>query len=127
MTIFFPVSPRDCQTIWICSLSFFVFIIVGIGPSTDSYSPNFPLDANAQSDATYLFSIDINTANSAELQVLPGIGEKLGDAILLYRNVNGPFLSPQSIRSVKGIGEKRLEGIMPFLRNTPPQLPNQQN
>lgn len=55
--------------------------------------------------------ININTATLAELDTLPGIGPKTAQAILDYRQANGPFLSVEDLLEVKGIGEATLAGL----------------
>ncbi len=52
------------------------------------------------------FPIDINSATAQELDLLPGIGPVLADAIVRYRTDNGPFRRPEDIKNVPGIGEK---------------------
>ena len=59
--------------------------------------------------------ININTANSEQLQSLKGIGETYAKRIIEYRKVYGAFQSIDELVNVKGIGEKRLENIRPFL------------
>ncbi|MCH2450527.1 MAG: helix-hairpin-helix domain-containing protein [Gracilimonas sp.] len=59
--------------------------------------------------------ININTANSAELQKLDGIGPSYAQNIIDYREANGGFDSIHELINVKGIGEKRLENIRPFI------------
>jgi competence protein ComEA len=55
--------------------------------------------------------IDINTADASLLSTLPGIGPKLSAAIVAHREEHGRFSSVEDLRSVKGIGAKRLESI----------------
>ena len=55
--------------------------------------------------------ININIADAAELQQLPGIGEVKARRILEDRRENGRFSSPDDLTRVKGIGEKTLEKI----------------
>ncbi len=60
--------------------------------------------------------VNINTATSAELVRLPGIGPAFAERILSYRKLNGPFTSVDELQNVKGIGAKRLERLRPFVR-----------
>ena len=55
--------------------------------------------------------VDINTADSAALQKLPGIGPALAERILSYREEHGPFQSVEELLKVSGIGEATLEGL----------------
>ncbi|MCT2197510.1 ComEA family DNA-binding protein [Paenibacillus sp. FSL K6-2441] len=59
--------------------------------------------------------ISINRAGLAELQEIPGIGEKKAQAILDYRNAHGPFTSIEELTQVKGIGDKMLEKMKPYI------------
>lgn len=55
--------------------------------------------------------ININTADTTELQKLSGIGPGKAKSIIDYRNKNGPFRSVDDLLNVSGIGEKTLEKI----------------
>ena len=50
--------------------------------------------------------INLNTASATDLQNLPGIGAKMAERILEYRQKNGPFKKIEDLMNVKGIGEK---------------------
>ena len=56
-------------------------------------------------------TLDLNSATAAQLQRLPGIGEKISAAIVAWREENGPFRDVEDLLQVPGIGEKRLEAI----------------
>lgn len=60
-------------------------------------------------------SININTADKATLSLLPGIGPAKADAILKHRKANGKFKSISELTQVKGIGDKTLKKLQPFL------------
>ena len=58
---------------------------------------------------------NLNTASAEQLQRLPRIGPALADRIVEYRRVHGPFRHPDEVVEVKGIGEKTLEGLRPWI------------
>lgn len=53
--------------------------------------------------------ININTADSQELQKLNGVGPATADKIIAYRTENGAFKAVGDIKNVSGIGEKTFE------------------
>ena len=55
--------------------------------------------------------ININSATAAELDSLSGIGPTKAQAIIDYRNQNGPFRTVDDLLNVPGIGPKTLETI----------------
>jgi comEA protein len=55
--------------------------------------------------------ININTANRYLLTKLPGIGPKLAERVVEYRNTHGLFASCEDIMKVKGIGRKKYQAI----------------
>jgi competence protein ComEA len=61
--------------------------------------------------ATTTELININTASSAELDSLPGIGPTTAQKIIDYRTQNGPFVNTEDIINVPGIGPGTYERI----------------
>jgi competence protein ComEA len=59
--------------------------------------------------------VNLNTATSAELQALPGIGPATATRILEYRQKNGPFKKIEEVMNVQGIGEKIFLRLRPQL------------
>lgn len=55
--------------------------------------------------------VNINTANSTELQALSGIGPSLAERIVDYREAHGRFSSIEEIQKVSGIGETRFSSL----------------
>jgi competence protein ComEA len=55
--------------------------------------------------------ININTASAEELMQLKGIGEKMAERIVAFREANGSFQTPEDLMQVKGVGEKMFEKI----------------
>ncbi len=52
--------------------------------------------------------IDLNQADVAQLEELPGVGPVLAERIVAHRDANGPFGSIEDLLDVSGIGEGRL-------------------
>lgn len=77
--------------------------------------------------------VDINTANAQQLaDVLVNVGPTKAEAIVAYRQANGPFRSPEQLALVRGIGVKTVEnnrdriivgGARPAARATPRATP----
>ena len=61
-------------------------------------------------------AMDVNRASAAELELLPGVGPRLAAEIVRVRERAGPFRAPEALRSVRGIGPKKLAKLRPFLR-----------
>lgn len=59
--------------------------------------------------------INLNSASSAELQQVPGIGPSTADKILEMRKSYGAFKSVDDLLAIKGIGPKRLEKMRKYL------------
>lgn len=60
--------------------------------------------------------VDVNTASPALLTYVAGIGPKLAEKIVAYREENGPFQNRQQIKKVSGVGAKAFEQSAGFLR-----------
>ena len=60
--------------------------------------------------------VNINTASESLLSYVSGIGPKLAENIVNYRNENGAFLSRTTIKKVPRLGGKAFEQAAGFLR-----------
>ncbi|OIJ32133.1 MULTISPECIES: ComEA family DNA-binding protein [unclassified Microbacterium] len=61
-------------------------------------------------------TVDLNTADQAALEELPGIGPALAERIVAWREDNGRFRTVDDLLAVPGIGEKVLEGLRDAVR-----------
>ena len=59
--------------------------------------------------------VDLNRADAAALQTIPGIGPSKAQRILEYREASGPFAKIEDIKNVSGIGNKTFESIRDYL------------
>ncbi|WP_348650788.1 helix-hairpin-helix domain-containing protein [Verrucosispora sp. WMMC514] len=55
--------------------------------------------------------VNLNTATSAQLETLPGVGPVLAQRIIEYRDQHGGFRSVGDLRQVTGIGDARYEQL----------------
>jgi competence protein ComEA len=60
-------------------------------------------------DAAIQQAININTADVDTLTQLKGVGVKKAEAIVAWRESNGPFTSVEQLTEVKGIGDAILD------------------
>ena len=63
--------------------------------------------------------LDLNRATEQDFDALPGIGPRLAERIMEYRQSVGAFHSLDELRDVKGIGKKKFERIRPLVTVTP--------
>ncbi len=61
-------------------------------------------------------SISINEAEAIDLESLPGIGPVMANRIVEYRTINGRFNKLEDLKKIKGIGDKLLQKILPFIK-----------
>ncbi len=59
--------------------------------------------------------VDINVADAAALDSLPGVGPATAAAIVAHRDTHGPFLTIGALERVPGIGPAKLEQLRPLV------------
>lgn len=74
-------------------------------------TPQAVLNQGSSSLAAADSRLNVNTATAPELERLPGIGPSLAQAIIEYREDNGPFQEPKDLLAVPGIGPGKLAQI----------------
>ena len=70
---------------------------------------------NAQREPNEAPRVNINTATSAELERLPGIGPGFAARIIAHRERYGPFRRVEHLLIVPGISARRFAQIQPFV------------
>lgn len=59
--------------------------------------------------------VNINHADSGQLDKLPGVGPSTAQKIIDYRNANGGFKSIEEIKQVPGIGDKKFNDLKDYI------------
>jgi competence protein ComEA len=59
--------------------------------------------------------VNINTADAAQLSLLPRVGAKAAQRIVDYRAQHGRFAKPTDIMQVKGFGDKSYERLSSYI------------
>jgi uncharacterized protein len=67
-------------------------------------------------DVVNRVGVDVNTASPALLGYVSGIGSKLAEKMVAYRDEKGIFTDRESIKAVAGLGPKAFEQSAGFLR-----------
>jgi competence protein ComEA len=55
--------------------------------------------------------VNLNTADLGQLDALPGVGPAIAQAIVDFRDQNGPFATVDQLLEVRGIGEAKLADL----------------
>ncbi len=100
------ITQKNLITILVVS-GLFISLLVNISIAQTKQKP---LTSNSQ-----LSPIDINNATVSDLTKLPGIGDKMANRIVDYRNKNGNFKTIEEIMNVKGINEKKYQRIKDYI------------
>ena len=56
-------------------------------------------------------AVNLNTASKAELEAVNGVGPKTAEAIIAYREKNGPFKTVDDLKNVNGFGDKSVANM----------------
>lgn len=87
--------------------------VVPIGPHGErSIGP--PKRMSGERQLALGLRIDPNRATEDELRALPDVGEVLARALVMARQ-RAPFRREADLRAVRGLGEKRLHKLRPYL------------
>lgn len=89
--------------------------IPAVGEEIPETANNAPQNLSENSELEFDYPLDLNTANQAALESLPGIGPTKASDILAYREKSGRFYSIEELLNIPGIGQVTLENIRDYL------------
>lgn len=70
----------------------------------------------AVEDLVNRVGVDVNSASASLLAFVAGVGAKLANSIVAYREEHGAFKSKEELLKVKGLGAKAYEQLAGFIR-----------
>jgi comEA protein len=65
--------------------------------------------------ATAAAPVNLNTATAEQLATIPGVGPKMAERIVDYRQKNGGFKKVEDLMNVSGVGEKSFLKMKPLI------------
>jgi competence protein ComEA len=84
------------------------FLITSVGAA--AFAAETPANTSAPSGV-----VNINTADVAQLSLLPRVGQKAAQRIVDYRAQHGAFQKTTDIMQVKGFGDKSYERLSSYI------------
>jgi competence protein ComEA len=91
-----------------------VLVILGLGVAAPA-GQEAPRRNAPATKASASAPVNLNTATSAQLETLPGIGKSTAARILEYREKSGGFKKIEDLMNVRGIGEKSFLKLKPLV------------
>lgn len=88
------------------SLPIFTLALVILAVGSTAFADSAPSSAGV---------VNINTADAAQLSLLPRVGAAAAKRIIDYRAEHGPFKKATDLMQVKGIGAKTYEGLAQYV------------
>jgi competence ComEA-like helix-hairpin-helix protein len=94
-------------------------LLCACGASVGTVSAAEPAAAQASQPAAKTPPVELNAATEKDLLSLPRVGPSLAKRILEQRKALGGFKRIEDLLTVKGVGEKTLEVLRPFITVVP--------
>lgn len=109
-------SQRKYEKLILITGVIFIFLMIGacvfFAIRDNKETPSYSVSDIQNMD---IEAININTADSQTLQLLPGIGEETANKIIQYREENGGFKSVEELTKVKGISEQAFQLLKVYI------------
>jgi competence protein ComEA len=97
------------------SLKALVLTLIVAAIASTSYAAEPVAGASNANAPASVGVVNINTADAAQLALLPRVGEKAAQRIIEYRGAHGGFKKTSDLMQVKGIGAKTFERLSSYI------------
>src|SRR5699024_2250990 len=89
---------------------------IHVGDGADAAAPaGESAGSDPSAAATTGGLINLNHADQATLETLPGVGPAIAERIITWREANGGFHTPEDVQQVSGIGPKVFADLQPLI------------
>jgi competence protein ComEA len=110
------LTPNEQKVLMLILAIGFISLLAISNPFNALYSDEVSPDSIRKDiQEPYKLIIDVRTASKDELTLIKGIGNQTADKIIAYRD-SVDVVSNYDLLQIKGIGEKGLAKLMPFLK-----------
>jgi competence protein ComEA len=92
------------MTTHVFSLALLFALAVTPSGAAAAAAPDAKKTAPASASSGEVAKVNINTADVKGLMGLSGVGQRVAERIVQYRDANGPFQRAEDLRKVDGIG-----------------------
>ena len=92
-----------------------IFVILAFAWACPAMLPGQKEASGTNQPRAPVATIDINQASARDFERLPGIGPKLAQQIVAYRQKHGPFRRVEDLMALRGIGLKKWKAIRPYI------------
>ena len=95
-------------------------VVIGSAPASGSVGSGVSgaggtAGANSNSASAAAGLVNLNTADEAALDTLPGVGPVMAQNILAWRETNGKFTTIEQLQEISGIGPSRYAQLSPLV------------
>lgn len=105
----FNLTPEERRVV------LFLIIVALVGIATDLLAKKYAPNKTLVSFSENIGKVDLNKADRELLKSIPGIGEKLSQRIVEYREQKGSFNAIEELKNIKGITNYRYQKIKDYL------------
>ncbi len=112
-------TPSEQRLLSVILLIAFIGLLVTNKPFNQLYSDEVKADSiKAEIESPFKLYVDIGTASKEEIMQIKGIGPKIADKIISFRD-SIEIVSNYDLLKINGIGEKGLDKWLPYLKPLP--------